>query len=104
MIISPMTFRELLDYLLQFPKVIATRKQPDDGQQPEFTYQGEYTFTGNYDGGLWFVDDTGFEHYLPIDCGKTPVETGVEFLTDRFELTKFGVTFAFFYLGEIHGS
>ena len=49
-------------------------------------------------GGLWFHTPFGIERYVPIDCGKTPAETGVLFRRDGFSLTKFRVTIRYTYL------
>ena len=58
----------------------------------------DLTYRTYKDGGMWFRDALGKDVYLPINCNKTPMETGVDFRPEGFDLTKFGITIHYDYV------
>jgi hypothetical protein len=88
---KPTTLKELVDYLELHSCV---RQQCDD---PRIEDAGVLRFVGTRDGGLWFSSIAGPNVYLPIDCGMTSSESGVELNAEGFAITKFGITIRYLY-------
>lgn len=96
----PQTMRDLVPYLTAHPDVEIHRPEHTSRRTGAVILQMRDVcrFSKQAGGGLWFVEPGGEEHYLPIDCGMTAAETGVELDEAGFTLTKFGLPIRVTYL------
>jgi hypothetical protein len=89
---QPTSVRELVEHLEVEPRVLC--RAPGKPVVAERYLRHEA-------GGLWFGDDDGGEHYIPLNCGRVPAESGLAFRPDGFAVTKFGVTIEYLYVRPI---
>jgi hypothetical protein len=80
------TFADVIDHLRSHPRV--SMVSPDS----RVTFaEGAHRFLGVEQGLMWFEGPDRVKHHLPIDCGLTDAESGIQVKRDGFVLTKFGV-------------
>ena len=87
---KPTNALELIAYLRAHPYVYCHHPRPERA--------GLRRYETHAMGGLHFRNLAGEDNsYVPIDCGRTPHETGLTFDEGGFTVEKFGVAFRFDY-------
>lgn len=90
----PTDFDSLVAYLLAHPRVLY--RNPSDEEHR--------TFLGTSDGGLWFANDQNERRFCPVESGCTPVASTVNYLPDRFTVTRpYGHTVEYIYQPDLVG-
>lgn len=80
------TFRDVVQYLAEHPRV----RMVSDNPNPDLN--GDRTYLRYEQGLMWFRNADGVEKHLPINCGMTDRETGFNVTDYGFSFTKFGIT------------
>ena len=90
---APANFDELIRYLTAYPDV---RRKCTDLRS---TNMGLAQFKRYEDGLMWFQSHLGGpESHMPVECGLTSGETGIEYFDDHFSFIKFGVRVDVYYM------
>ena len=91
---TPQSLTALCEYL-GHPDHCFVRSECSDPSVPAVA--NPLMYYGYARGGIWFLDAQNRDVFLPVACGKTHSETGIRFLPDHFEATKFGLVIRYYY-------